>query len=114
MHPVAVRFNNLADSRRAAVGNTLFNLIGVVALPPILVPSSQGVVSLVGEPQVAVAWAHPIFNLAAAALGFLFLRLVVAGRRASLPRDNASGRFTPLTPPSADPVVDERPYEAHR
>jgi phosphate:Na+ symporter len=66
------------EARRTAVANTLFNLIGVLAFLPILVPFSSGVVRMVGEPQIAVAWAHLIFNLAAAAIGFLFLRRVAA------------------------------------
>jgi len=60
-------------ARRAAVANTLFNLLGVLVFLPLLVPFSRGVVGIVGDPQTAVAWAHLIFNLAAAALGFLLM-----------------------------------------
>ena len=66
------------EARRAAVANTLFNVIGVVAFLPVLAPFSQGVVWLIGNPQMAVAWAHLIFNLVAAALGFLLLQRIVA------------------------------------
>jgi phosphate:Na+ symporter len=66
------------EARRSAVANTLFNLIGVVAFLPVLVPFSRGVVEMVGEPQMAVAWAHLIFNLVAASLGFLLMRRVAA------------------------------------
>ena len=64
-------------ARQTALANTAFNFAGVLLFLPFLSPFSNAVVSAVGDPSVAVAWAHLIFNLAAAVLGFLILPWVV-------------------------------------
>jgi Na/Pi-cotransporter len=50
-------------ARATAVSNFLFNFAGMLLFFPFLVPFSNGLVALVDDPGMAVAWAHLIFNL---------------------------------------------------
>src|SRR5579863_1543380 len=54
-------------ARATATANFLFNLVGVLLFVPILKPFSRAMLSL-GDPSVAVASAHLLFNLTIAAL----------------------------------------------
>ena len=57
----------------AAVSNFLFNAAGAVAFFPFLSRFALAVVNLVGDPGLAVAWAHLIFNLT---IGIAFLTML--------------------------------------
>jgi len=59
-------------ARATATANFLFNLVGVLLFLPILKPFSRVMLSL-GDPSVAVASAHLLFNLTIAAIAALFL-----------------------------------------
>ncbi len=61
MHPTA---------RATAISNFLFNAAGAIAFFPFLRLFARVMVSLNGDPGLAVAWAHLVFNLTVA-IGFL-------------------------------------------
>jgi phosphate:Na+ symporter len=64
MNPVA---------RATAIANFLFNAAGVLIFLPFLGPFTRAVLDLAGDPGIAVAWAHLIFNLTIAVLFLLTL-----------------------------------------
>lgn len=55
-----------AAARATAVANFLFNLAGTVVFFPFLGPFARAVVDMAGNPGMAVAWAHLLFNLTVA------------------------------------------------
>jgi phosphate:Na+ symporter len=55
-------------ARAAAVANVLFNATGALIFAPILGPFARTMVHWAGEPGIAVAWAHLMFNLTIAAV----------------------------------------------
>lgn len=57
MYPVA---------KAAAISNFLFNVTGVLLFLPFMGAFSHWIVGLLGDPGIAVAWAHLIFNLSIA------------------------------------------------
>ena len=61
MNPVA---------RATAIANFLFNAVGVLIYFPFLRSFARAMVDLAGDPGIAVAWAHLIFNLT---IGLAFL-----------------------------------------
>lgn len=52
-----------STARATAIANGLFNAIGALVYFPFLPPFSQAMVALAGEPGLAVASAHLVFNL---------------------------------------------------
>jgi len=52
-----------ATARATAIANGLFNAAGALAFFPFLTPFSQLMVTLAGDPGLAVALAHLVFNL---------------------------------------------------
>jgi Na/Pi-cotransporter len=57
-------------ARATAISNFGFNAIGALLFFPFLQPFAREVVARAGDPGLAVAWAHLLFNLTTA-LGFL-------------------------------------------
>jgi len=57
-------------ARATGITNLLFNAAGMLLYLPFLRPFSQWVVGMAGNPGIAVAWAHLLFNLS---IAFLFL-----------------------------------------
>jgi Na/Pi-cotransporter len=57
-------------ARATAFANLLFNMAGTMVFFPFLGPFGRAIVERVGDPGMAVAWAHLIFNLTIA-LAFL-------------------------------------------
>ena len=57
-------------ARATAISNFGFNAVGALLFFPFLRPFAQEVVARAGDPGLAVAWAHLLFNLTIAA-GFL-------------------------------------------
>ncbi|MGL4315102.1 MAG: Na/Pi cotransporter family protein [Pseudomonas sp.] len=57
-------------ARATAMANCLFNTVGAIIYFPFLQPFAQAMVGFAGDPGMAVAWAHLIFNLTTA-LAFL-------------------------------------------
>lgn len=55
-------------ARATAIANSLFNAGGVLIYAPFLESFARGMVALAGDPGIAVAWAHLIFNLTIAAV----------------------------------------------
>ncbi len=63
-------------ARATAIANFLFNAAGVMIYFPFLASFARGVMDLAGDPGIAVAWAHLIFNLTIALLFLLMLNWV--------------------------------------
>jgi phosphate:Na+ symporter len=59
-----------AVARATALANFLFNAVGVICFFPFLRQFAHTMVNLAGDPGMAVAWAHLIFNLTTG-IGFL-------------------------------------------
>ena len=59
-----------ATARATAISNFLFNAVGAMVFFPFLRPFARVMVSMNGDPGLAVAWAHLVFNLTVA-IGFL-------------------------------------------
>jgi len=57
-------------ARATAISNFFFNAAGALLFFPVLQPFAGAMVNLAGDPSLAVAWAHLIFNLTIA-LAFL-------------------------------------------
>ena len=62
-------------TRRVAVVNLVFNSVGVLLFVPFISQFAAAVEAFAGEPGMAVAWAHLIFNLSMAAVMLVLLRL---------------------------------------
>ncbi len=78
-----------AVARATAKANFLFNAVGVVLFFPFLEQFAHAVVSWAGDPGMAVAWAHLIFNLTIAMTLILPLRCLEPRLRTLLLRDRA-------------------------
>jgi len=57
-------------ARATGITNFLFNAVGLLLYMPFLRPFSQAIVDMAASPDMAVAWAHLVFNLT---IAFLFL-----------------------------------------
>ena len=64
------------NARRAAVANTIFNGLGVLAVLPALGPISEFFAWKISDPGIAVAWAHLAFNILVSVLGFAAMRSI--------------------------------------
>jgi Na/Pi-cotransporter len=60
-------------ARSTAIANFVFNAAGMLIYLPFLGPFARAVVERTGDPGIAVAWAHLIFNLTVALLFLLTL-----------------------------------------
>jgi phosphate:Na+ symporter len=78
-----------AVARATAMANFLFNAVGLVLYFPFLRPFSRAMVELAGDPGMAVAWAHLLFNLTTALAFLVTLNWVEPRIRKLLLRDPA-------------------------
>jgi Na+/phosphate symporter len=83
-------------ARATAIANTFFNACGVLIYLPFLESFAQAMVAWAGNPGVAVAWAHLVFNLTVAAVFLVTLDWFEPRLRAWLATD--SGSFTNAEP----------------
>lgn len=67
-----------ALARKTALINTGFKVLGAAMFAPMLVLFAQTVARLSPTPEMAVAWAHLVFNLVSSVLFLVFLPLYVA------------------------------------
>ncbi|WP_347907797.1 Na/Pi symporter [Pseudomonas grandcourensis] len=78
-----------AVARATAIANGLFNIAGAIVFFPFLPQFSQAMVEFAGDPGMAVAWAHLIFNLTTALVLLVSLDWIEPPIRRLLLRDQA-------------------------
>lgn len=87
-------------ARATAISNLVFNMVGMLAFLPFLVPFSRVMVAYAANPAMAVALAHLVFNLAIALAFLLGLDRVEPRLRSWL---------LPATDPAGGPGNGTRP-----
>ncbi len=85
------------SARATAIANTLFNVGGALVFFPFLGPFARAIVAWAGDPGIAVAWAHLLFNLTLGIVFLLTLDWVEPRLRRWLVRDSAGAASVPAS-----------------
>ena len=85
------------SARATAIANTLFNVGGALVFFPFLGPFAPAIVAWAGDPGIAVAWAHLLFDLTLGIVFLLTLDWVEPRLRRWLVRDSAGAASVPAS-----------------